>query len=397
MPLRIGIVSMHTSPSHAPGSGDAGGMNVVVLEQARQLALLGHDVHLITRRTDGASPDTTDLAAHLTLHAITAGPARFIGKGEHEQHIVAFRQGLERLGPFDLMHSHHWFSGMAALPVARHRGIPHVQSFHSIAAANETPLSAGERAESPGRLAGEAHLAAHSDAVTTVSDYEARIAVDRLGAGADRVFVVQPGVDSRLFRPQGAPHARPGHVAVAARIHPLKGLELAIDALALMADARRPSLVVAGEAADEYRDYADTLHERASRGGVTVRWAGPLTRQQLATLFATARAVLVPSHSETFGLVALEASACGVPVLATASGGLDEAVHDGVTGTVLDTRDPGQWAAALTRLLDDDALATRLGQAGRELAVRATWKRSAERLLSVYDSTMRRIPARECA
>lgn len=387
--LRLGLVSMHTSPASEPGSGDAGGMNVVVLEQAKRLAAAGHTVDLITRRSDDG-PDAVTLSPRLTLRQVDAGPHDHLDKGEHERHVEAFRRGLVEAGPYDLLHSHHWFSGMAALPVARERGIPHVQSFHSIAAQDASPLADGERAESTGRLAGEEWLARHSDAVVTVSDYEAGVALARLGARDDVVAVVPPGVDGTLFRPLGAGPRRPGYVAAAGRIHPLKGFDLAIDVIAMLPDGSRPRLIVAGEASRDLASYARSLRTRADRLDVEARFAGAQHRPQLAALFAAARAVLIPSHSETFGLVALEAAAAGVPVLAAASGGLREAVDDGVTGILVSSRDPGAWAQALAGLLSDDALADRLGRAGRERALRFTWQRSANRLLDVYRAVLGR-------
>ena len=385
--LRLGLVSMHTSPAREPGAGDAGGMNVVVLEQAKRLAAAGHVVDLITRRSDDG-PDATELAPRLSLRRVSAGPPENLSKGEHERHLDAFRHGLDALGPYDLLHSHHWFSGVAALPVARERAIPHVQSFHSIAAPDGSSLAEGERAESAGRRAGEELLARQSDAVVAVSRYEAGVARARLGAPSDALVVVPPGVDAELFTPAEAGPGRPGYVAAAGRIHPLKGLELAIDSLALLPHASRPRLVVAGEASPDLADYARGLRERAARREVEAEFVGPRHRAQLAQLFAHARAVLVPSHSETFGLVALEAAAAGAPVVAAARGGLPEAVEDDVTGILVASRDPAEWAGELGRLLGTGDLATRMGRAGRERAVAFTWERSAARLLVAYRNVL---------
>ncbi|MDY7542907.1 MULTISPECIES: glycosyltransferase [unclassified Cryobacterium] len=385
--LRIALVSLHTSPGDEPGSGDAGGMNVVVRQQAEAMAAAGHTVDILTRRSSPTLPDAVVLAPRLTLRFLQAGPVAPISKGAHEAVIDEFRVRLAALGDYDVIHSHHWFSGMAALPLAQGRGIPHVQSFHSIAADPSTPLSAGERPESPGRMRGEAWLARESDALVAISNAEADTIVTRLGGSPERIFVVLPGVDADLFHP--APGIRatgPGYAIVAARLQPLKGLDLAVEAIAAVPTVLRPELIIAGDASGDFDGYIDGLRELADRNGVAdnVRFLGPQTRTALAALFRDAKVVLIPSHSETFGLVALEAAASGVPVVASASGGLREAVLDGDTGIVLASRDPQAWGAAITTLLGDADLARRLSVDARARAERLDWPRSARALLDVY-------------
>ena len=364
-------------------------MNVVVRQQAEAMAAAGHTVDILTRRSSATLRDAVVLAPRLTLRFLEAGPAQPISKGAHEAVIDEFRVRLAALGDYDVIHSHHWFSGMAALPLAKGRGIPHVQSFHSIAADPSTPLSAGERPESPGRMRGEAWLARESDALVAISNAEADTIVTRLGGSPERIFVVSPGVDALLFHP--APGIRtaeagPGYAIVAARLQPLKGLDLAVEAISAVPAALRPELVIAGDASGDFDGYIDGLRELADRNGIadTVRFLGPQSRADLAALFRDARVVLIPSHSETFGLVALEAAASGVPVVASASGGLREAVLDGDTGIVLGSRDPQAWGAALTTLLGDPDLARRLSVHARARAERLDWPRSARGLLDVY-------------
>lgn len=377
------MVCLHTSPADDPGAGDVGGMNVVVLHQAQALAAMGHQVEILTRRSSPQPPTLRQLADGLTLHLLDAGPARPLPKGEHEGVIEQFGAALAGHGPYDVVHSHHWFSGMAALPVARAWGVPHVQSYHSIAADPTTPLSEGERPESPGRLAGEAWLATSSDALVAVSRAEARTIEQRLGGR--NVVVVPPGVDGDLFHP-GRAAARP-QVVVAARLEPLKGVDLAIQAVSGVPEGWRPDLVVSGAASGAVEGYDEQLRALARSEGVAdrVHLVGPRSRADLAALMRASRVVLVPSHSETYGLVALEAAASGVPVLASATGGLREAVMDGVTGVVLDSRDPQVWSAALTDLLADDERRGRLGAAARQRALGLDWPTSARGLLAVYD------------
>lgn len=349
-------------------------------------------MEILTRRTDRGAPAALELAPGLTLRHLDAGPAERRIKGDHESYIAEFGQALRALGPYDVIHSHHWFSGMAALDYARTHGIPHVQSFHSIAADPSTPLSAGERPESPGRMLGEAHLAQASDAVIAVSAAERDTVIERLGAAPERVLVVTPGVDADLFSPASAPAARPGYIVAAARLEPLKGLDLAIEAIAGLPDDIRPELVIAGGPTTGHDAYPADLRAHAAALGLTdgIRFLGPQSREGLAALLRGARMLVVPSHSETYGLVALEAAASGTPVVATASGGLIEAVENGVTGLLVDSRDPAAWTDAVSRVLEDDALAARLGAAGRARAERFTWDRTAEATADVYTRLLSR-------
>jgi len=395
-PLHIALVCLHTSPGDEPGSGDAGGMNVVVRHQAEALAALGHTVDILTRRSGADLPAVIALAPGVTLHFLDAGPAEPVAKGDHEAFVDEFRARMSVLGPWDVIHSHHWFSGMAALPLARLTATPHVQSFHSIAAPESAPLSWGERPESPGRLAGEAWLAQQSDAVVAISEAEADTVLERLGGCAERLAIVPPGVDGTLFQPgqpgqpdqpgKPAPPLSHGYALVAARLQPLKGLDLAIEAVAAIPASLRPELVIAGDASSDFDGYVDELRALAASLGIAggVRFVGPQSRGSLAALFSGARVVLVPSHSETYGLVALEGAASGVPVVAASAGGLREAVIDRETGLVMQSRDPILWAAAISRILSDPAFADRLSQAGREHAENLSWTRSAAGLAAVY-------------
>jgi D-inositol-3-phosphate glycosyltransferase len=379
---------LHTSPASDPGVGAAGGMNVVVRNQATALGALGHRVELITRRSSPDQPAVVEFAENVVLRHLDAGPALPVAKGRHEEFVADFRDGLRDLGPFDVFHSHHWFSGMAALPVARERGVPHLQSFHSIAAEESTPLSEGERPESPGRLAGEAYLARESDLVVAISAAEAETVVHRLGGRPQNVRVVSPGVDSDLFRP--GPRSDEPSVVVAGRLDPLKGFDLAIEAVALLPQTARPELLIAGEESVDYADYPERLQALADERGLSdrVRFVGPQSRGDLAALLRGAAVVLVPSHSETYGLVALEAAASGTPVVAAAAGGLREAVVDGVTGLVLGSREPRVWADAVSRILLDPDLARSLSTTARVRAMGLSWEHSAEALVSIYRSQL---------
>ncbi len=390
---------LHTSPLDVPGTRDAGGMNVVVRAQAEALAREGHEITIFTRRSDPDAPARIELQPNLRVVRLDAGPARLLAKGEHEAVMGEFGERLadeiER-NPVDLLHAEHWFSGVAALPVARATGIPIVQSYHSIAAPPDSPLEDGERPESPGRLAGERMLAREVDLVVTVSEAERRTVIDRLEGDPERVRVVRVGVDTELFRPCATQECaeqrdwlssggRPEAIMVG-RLHPLKGFDLIIDAVAAMPDRLRPTLRIVGAPPPDGDDYALALHEAVVQYGMlgTTAFDGALRRSELAERIRSAAVMIVPSHSETFGLVALEAAASGVPVIARNAGGLREAVVDGETGVLVSGDDRFVWAHAIERLLADPERLERMGSAAREHALRSTWADSAAQLLVVY-------------
>ncbi len=403
--LRIGFVMLHTSPLDVPGTKDAGGMNVVVRAQAQALARAGHTVRIFTRRADETAAEVAELAPGLTVIHLDAGPARLLAKGDHESVLPAFEAALARAlahAPVDLLHAEHWFSGIAALPVARRIGVPLVQSFHSIAVA-EASAQPGERPESPGRLPGERRLAREADLLVAVSEAERSEIVADLGGDPARVLVVPLGVDAELFRPcsqdecrERAEWLRDGGLAevlTVGRLHPLKAFDLAIAAVAAIPAAERPSLRIIGASPPDGDDYARGLHDQAARLGVlgTTAFDGALPRPELAKRIRRASLVLVPSQTETFGLVALEAAASGVPVIARAVGGLREAVIDGETGVLVSGDDPDTWAAAIAGLLADTERWQRMSAAARKHALSRSWVASAQALEHAYAALLERV------
>ena len=389
-PLRIAFVSMHTSPAELPGSGDAGGMNVVEYNQAFALAELGHRVDLITRRNEPGQPDVVELSPAVRLLHLPAGPPAKLAKSLIDAHVEEFSTGLSGLEPYDVVHSHHWMSGVAALPVARVWDAPHIQSFHSVAALPGSSLSEGEPPESPARVPGERLVATESDAVIAISAAEARTVVERCGADPAQVVIVPPGVDRTLFNagPGDAPALSDnphGYLLYAARLQPLKGPDLAIGALAEVPAELRPELLIAGDVSADFAAYEAELHALVEAHGLSgsVQFIGPQPRERLAALMRGARIVLVPSHSETFGLIALEAESCGTPVIASAAGGLREAVVHGETGQLMDSRQPQDWGTAITRLLARPQLLARMGIVAQIHARRFNWDWTA-RLLEFH-------------
>lgn len=391
MTLRVAFVSMHTSPAERAGTADAGGMNVLIRSLAESLGQQGVAVHFITRRSHPEQPDVVEFSDGVLLHHVDAGPATPLPKSVIDRHLDEFESGLRALGTFDLIHSHHWMSGVAALPVAHDLGIPHLMTFHSVAAHPNSPLRDGEPPESPARLTGEVQCATESDLVIAVSHHEAAVVIGRCGAEPEQVAIVRPGVDVELFHPSDdqwspAPDVRPGYLLFAARLQPLKGPDVAIAALAQVPADERPDLVVVGQTSADFAGYEAELHQLVDDLGLRdrVTFMPGQDRASLARLMRHASLMLVPSHSETFGLVALEASASGIPVLAASAGGLTEAICNTHTGLLVPEHDPVVWGRELTTLLRDPDLLRLMGERGRKRALDMTWPKVATRTLGLY-------------
>ncbi|WP_042545455.1 glycosyltransferase [Leucobacter komagatae] len=400
--MRIALVSMHTSPSAQPGSGDAGGMNVVVAAAARALALRGNEVIVATRASETLAAGEYPLAGVSggpgapRLVAIDAG-APDLAKGELPGVVSDFASGLRDLGPFDAVHGHYWLSGLAAHAAFRERRGGVAVTFHTIAAQKNARLAAGDRPEPAARIAAERSLTASSSVIAGSASELAAVS-EHYGAPGFGEAVVHPGVDTDLFRPLARPAAdahteqAPLRVTVLGRVQPLKGQDLALRAAAELA-ATDPSLfastewIIAGEPTPGAEGYAAGLRELADERGIgaNVRFLPAQSRPAAAALLASSDLVLVPSHSETFGLTALEAAACGVPVVSGGHTGLLEAVPVGVSGLHVDGRDPRAWASTVATLLMDGALRARLGESARLYAESHDWLAHAAKLERIYE------------
>jgi D-inositol-3-phosphate glycosyltransferase len=401
---RIAMVSMHTSPADLPGTGDAGGMNVTMLALAKQLARRGVEVDLLTRAT--GAPKERELAEGVVLRSLAAGPPtplpknRLVDVADEFGEAVATLVG-RRAPRYDLLHSHYWLSGLATLPVAIELGLPFVQSFHTLGAMKNRALAPGDEPEHEGRLRGEAFLANQADAIVAGSAAEVGTLIDDLRAPPEHLWVIPPGVDVDLFSPERAhndaalrtkldlPIDRP-LLVIAARVQPLKDQELGIRILGeLSMVAPSPVLVIAGDAADPA--YRARLEQAAIIHNVEgdVHLVGTLDRETLADLFAAAEFTLVTSHSETFGLVALESAASGTPVVAFHGTGLLESVSDGESGYLVDSRDPAEWASAILAHRADGARIAAMRRSARRFAEGFTWATAAASHLALYESLVR--------
>jgi D-inositol-3-phosphate glycosyltransferase len=399
--VRIGLVSLHTSPLDTPGRGDAGGMNVVVRALADELALAGHRVEVLTRAASVADQGRIEtLESGARVRFLTAGEPCPLAKSELPRVTDEFARMLREQPRFDVLHSHYWLSGRAALPVARDTGAAHVLSLHTLAVVKNARLAPGDTPEPRERLDAERMLACRSDAVIASTRSERDAVIAAYGASPRAVEVVTPGVDTGTFRPgsrsplrdESTPGADRPTLLVVGRIQPLKGQDLAIRALSRLAPGIRPRLLIAGDVSgagnERYRAELERLI--AERGLVgDVEFVGALARRELAALIARSTLVLVPSRSETYGLVTLEAAACGVPVVAAAAPGLIDSVRAGASGVLVPGRDERTWAAAIERLLRDPARRAVMAQASLAHARAHTWRAAAARLATLYERLAR--------
>ncbi|MFF5079573.1 D-inositol-3-phosphate glycosyltransferase [Actinoplanes sp. NPDC000266] len=396
-PRRIATLSVHTSPLEQPGTGDAGGMNVYIVEVAKRLARRGVEVEIFTRATRGDLPPCVEMAPGVLVRHITAGPYEGLEKEELPAQLCAFANGVLRAeaarppGHYDLIHSHYWLSGQVGWLARERWGVPHVHTAHTLAKVKNRLIAAGDRPEPRARVIGEEQVIAESDRLVANTRFEARDLVAYYEADPARTAVVQPGVDLERFRPGPADRARFGLpadgkvIAFVGRIQPLKAPDVLIAALAAMR-TKDVTVVICGGPSGSGLDRPTSLIELAASLGVSasVRFLPPQNGDGLAALYRSADVVAVPSYNESFGLVALEAQACGTPVVAAAVGGLVTAVRDGVSGLLVDGHDPAAWAGVLDDLLDAPRRRKLLSAGAVAHAADFSWDRTAEGLLRVY-------------
>ena len=414
-PRRVALLSAHTSPLEQPGTGDAGGMNVYVLELSRRLADRGVAVDVFTRSTSRHQPETIDAAPGVTVHHVSAGPFDGLGKEDLPAQLCGFvrdvlREEVERgPGRFDLVHSHYWLSGQVGTVAAERWDVPLVHSMHTMAKVKNARLAEGDRAEPAGRIAGEEEIVRLADTLVANTEDERSELMDLYGARPDQVEVVHPGVDVEVFRPGRREEARArlgvdpaAHVLLfAGRIQPLKAPDVLVEAAAELlardlAQRDRLEVVIVGGASGSGLERPSALQDLVERRGLgdVVRFVPPVDQPTLADWYAAATVVCVPSHNESFGLVALEAQACGTPVVASRVGGLVTAVADGVTGLLVDGHDPRDYAETFGRLLRDEQLRADLGAKAVTHAAAFGWDVTAERTLETYRRAMARHRAR---
>ncbi len=377
---RLAMISLHTSPLDQPGTGDAGGMNVYVIELARRLARQGIEVDVFTRATSSALPPVVEAADGVLVRHVHAGPYEGLAKDALPGQLCVFAREVLRTeavqprGHYDAVHSHYWLSGQVGALARDRWGVPLVHTMHTMARVKNESLAEGDTPEPEARVIGEQQVVEAADVLVANTDIEAKQLINLYDADPGRVEVVHPGVDLDVFRPgsQAAARAALGLpadaqvVLFAGRIQPLKAPDVLLRAVL---------------------EHPESLVELAVTLGLddVVRFVPPVAHSQLAQWYAAATLVAVPSYNESFGLVAAEAGACGTPVVAAAVGGLPTVVRHERSGLLVDTHDDTDWARALARVLTEPGLHDRLAAGAAAQARGFSWDATAGAMLETYE------------
>ncbi|NVM96472.1 glycosyltransferase [Arthrobacter wenxiniae] len=423
---RVAMLSLHTSPLDQPGGGDAGGMNVYVRQLALELAAAGIIVDIYTRRSCAEQPDTVALAPAVNVHHVTAGPFGKVSKeslpalipqmadavsahiasltsqpspaGPAGRHPHAARAGAPEPVPVNVVHSHYWVSGMSGILVARDMDLPLVHTMHTMARVKNNHLPPGQSAEPGIREEGEQQIVGAATRLIANTTAEAAELEAHYDGCEQRIDVVSPGVDLKVFKPAFRDRSRQlhgigqndFHVMFAGRLQRLKGPHVLVKAASLLR-AERPDIPLrmtflgARSGHDKY-DLAQLLDEAGLGGMASV--LPPVSAADLADWYRSADLVAVPSSSESFGLVALEAQACGTAVVATNVGGLPRAVSDGRTGLLVEGRSPRLWAEAIASLHDFPQTRSDMGRAASVFAESFGWENTAAQTMASYDLSL---------
>ena len=404
----LAILSMHTSPLAQPGRGDSGGMNVYVRQLSSALARSGHECDVYTRAWDPALAAVVPVEPGLRVHHVGAGPLAEIDKERLPAVVPEFtsavssrmKEGWMKEGRRpDAIHANYWLSGLVGHSLKHELDVPLVSTFHTLARVK------GEGDDDPERR-GRAELDVMncSDAVIASSTVEAEQITARYDIDRSRIEVIAPGVDHAFFSPGHRPRARKAlglpagpMLLFAGRIQPLKGVDVAINSLAALRRFPDAFLVIVGgpsgpQGETELARVRDLVRERRLSG--RVRFVDPQPHEMLSTYYRAADVCLVPSRSESFGLVALEAAACGTPVVAADVGGLRTLVDDARTGFLVEGRDPAAFAACAEQVLTHASLAAHMSELGAARSRHYSWSTTASRLLRLCTQLTERAPVR---
>ncbi len=387
----VAILSMHTSPLAQPGMGDSGGMNVYVRELGGSLARAGVPVRVYVRRWAADLPERVSVEPGLEIVYVDAGPPEAAKEGLAD-HIDEFTDGVEAdlLGSdVDVLHANYWLSAVAGHRLKHRLSLPLVATFHTLA---RVKAEAGDL-EPAARARAEAEIIGCCDAICASNPVEAEQLLEFYDADPDRIELVPPGVDHAFFSPgdrRGARRAlglndRPTLLFVG-RIQPLKGLSVAVEALSLLERSDARLVVVGGPSGEQGNAESQLVAELVTELGLhdRVTFIEPQPHHALSSYYRSADVVVVPSRSESFGLVALEAAVCGIPVVAAAVGGLRTLVDDGHTGFLVDGRDPAIMAARVDELFADQEMAALMGKRASAEASKYSWAGTAGRLRRLY-------------
>lgn len=401
----VAFLSMHTSPLLQPGHGSAGGMNVYVDELARTMADRDLDIVVFTRRTDPDQPEVVELSPGYRVVHVSAGPETEMQIAALPQHVPAFAAGVvecaaKKGARFDIVHSHYWLSGWAGVLVKEVFGIPLANSFHTLGRVKDLARRTDEPASGPMRTLTEQEVIAQSDCVIASTPAEFDDLLDQYGASPERLCISPPGVDHGIFHPGDTAAVRrrldvgDGPIVLfVGRVEPLKGVDIAVEAMAQLppqtatSDGPPHLVIIGGPSGAQGEREIELVGKRAAALGVNdrIHFVPAQPHAALAAFYQAADVLVMPSRSESFGLVAAEAQACGLPVVASAVGGLRFAVADGESGLLVVGEDPADYAIALTKVLGNRALALSMADRAVDFAAQFSWAGTADRLLELYD------------
>ena len=404
---KIATLMVHTSPLDQAGIGDAGGMNVYVVESAKKMAQAGVSVDVFTRANHPDLPETVEIADGVTVKHLVAGPFDGLSKEELPSQLgaltSAFMNYQKQLPSnyYSLLHSHYWISGQLGWMVSERTGIPLIHTMHTTAKVKNLNLADDEKPEPQTRAIGEEQVVKASTGLIANTDAEAASLVSLYDACPDNVFVVAPGVDLQRFSPGIGKAAARVKLNIApeaimltfvGRIQPHKGPDVLLRAAAEMVShsphlRAKLAVVIMGGASGSGLNELEKLKTLAKFLKIedVTHFVDPVSRELLPDWYRASDLVCVPSYSESFGLVALEAQACGTPVVATAIGGLRTAVSDGISGSLVDGHDPKAWSAVISRLIAEPQRRLLLSMGAVEHASHFGWENTARKTLDVYD------------
>lgn len=406
---QIALLTVHTSPLDQPGVGDAGGLNVYVVETAKRLAEKGINVDIFTRRTSGAIANETEIFTGVKVKQITAGPFEGLTKQSLPSQLCALSAGVlreeasQKEGHYQLIHSHYWLSGQVGWVASERWNVPLVHSMHTLAKVKNSTLAQGDTPEPAERVIGEQQVVDAASQLVANTEAEAQDLINLYHADPKHVSVVNPGVDLEVFSPGDQNIARkelgiPQDAIVftfVGRVQPLKAPDVLIkSAHQFILDnpglKNRVRIVICGGLSGTGFDKPESLYSLVKELDLTenVMFLPPSTREKLATLYKASTLVAVPSYSESFGLVAVEAQACGTPVIATNVGGLKTTVSDNKSGLLVNGHDPRTWAQALAQVSLNEKEYLQLKVGAREHALNFSWDKTVDGLIEVYERAL---------